>query len=425
MKKYIRLFLTIFVLCFSIFLFSSCSEKENLIEDTFYMIKNNVLQPNAYFTFEKIDGVMHWSDSDGESGTCYSYTNNSAKFGIIQEVNADKLHVTITATVEKSGRMEMILHIEENNVDLMPYYLCNSKYRPDNLYYHIIYYDTLTQKIVKQDEYNEIRYYPKLKDSNMYFAGWYLSSLYANKAEAGSKIKDTLILYSKWEELNDDNSVTVSFETNGGSSVKPIKAPKNGLIKSIDCTKEEADFVGWFVDEELTKGFVSTYEEDMVLYAKWRKKCRVRYIDIDGTVLQEESIKQDEITSYNGKQLDYYFAENGDLYRFLGWDKDVSKVTDDVDINAKYELLVNDGNGLYFSLSDTKDYYILYTNDSTAEEIIIPDTINELPVKEIKTNSLRNSTAKKITIPNSVERIEKGAINGFSIGIFNYSVCRR
>lgn len=65
----------------------------------------------------------------------------------------------------------------------------------------------------------------------------------------------------------------VSFESNGGSSVKPVRVFKNKLVKKpIDPVKEGHTFAGWYKDEYLTEAWDfenDKVEKTMTLYAKW------------------------------------------------------------------------------------------------------------------------------------------------------------
>ena len=75
--------------------------------------------------------------------------------------------------------------------------------------------------------------------------------------------------------VNENAPTTVFFESNGGSSVSPIRVEKGGRIsKPTDPTKEGCSFGGWYKD----KGFNELYDFDtpvnasFTLYAKWIKQ---------------------------------------------------------------------------------------------------------------------------------------------------------
>ncbi len=65
---------------------------------------------------------------------------------------------------------------------------------------------------------------------------------------------------------------TVTFDTNGGSSIAKQTVNRNATVKEPERPqKEEYTFVGWFTDKELTKQFDFTTKitKNIMLYAKW------------------------------------------------------------------------------------------------------------------------------------------------------------
>lgn len=70
------------------------------------------------------------------------------------------------------------------------------------------------------------------------------------------------------------NNYTITFETNGGSSLKELTYEYNEIIKTIKNTKKENyRFLGWYIDESFNTIF--DYEKmpskDLTLYAKWEE----------------------------------------------------------------------------------------------------------------------------------------------------------
>jgi len=71
---------------------------------------------------------------------------------------------------------------------------------------------------------------------------------------------------------DDDRMITITFESNGGSSVEPITASAGEEIDEPEIPEKEGyTFIAWFTDEEITEKFVfSTMpKSDITLYAKW------------------------------------------------------------------------------------------------------------------------------------------------------------
>lgn len=78
-----------------------------------------------------------------------------------------------------------------------------------------------------------------------------------------------IFLYACGE--NDEKSIIISFETNGGNLIEPITLDdylENGIPIPI---KEGYIFVSWYVDEALTEplDLMGTFEKSITLYAKW------------------------------------------------------------------------------------------------------------------------------------------------------------
>lgn len=76
--------------------------------------------------------------------------------------------------------------------------------------------------------------------------------------------------------MKTNKSYTITFETNGGSKIKPATVNEGFLLKKPqDPTKADHKFAGWYTNADLTKAydFASAVVGDMTLYAKWEKKA--------------------------------------------------------------------------------------------------------------------------------------------------------
>ena len=68
------------------------------------------------------------------------------------------------------------------------------------------------------------------------------------------------------------NQYTISFESNEGSNVASITQDYNSVVlEPTEPTREYYNFIGWFVDQELTISFAFTNmpAENITIYAKW------------------------------------------------------------------------------------------------------------------------------------------------------------
>ncbi|MBR5386313.1 MAG: InlB B-repeat-containing protein [Clostridiales bacterium] len=77
---------------------------------------------------------------------------------------------------------------------------------------------------------------------------------------ANTAITGNTTLYAEW-------GGTITFVTNGGTSIDP-QAYRLGEIVTVEPTRDEYVFDGWFTDEGLTTPFTSV-DGDTTLYARW------------------------------------------------------------------------------------------------------------------------------------------------------------
>lgn len=98
------------------------------------------------------------------------------------------------------------------------------------------------------------------------------------------------------------NSATLTFDSNGGSSVDPISViPGSTPTRPADPTFEGMTFVNWFSDAALTQvyNFSSPLSQDTTVYAKWTGtgSVTVHYVDQDNKSLHEDTQLSGEIGS--------------------------------------------------------------------------------------------------------------------------------
>ena len=89
-------------------------------------------------------------------------------------------------------------------------------------------------------------------------------------------------------------SYTVTFDSNGGSSVK-AQTVKNGAKapRPADPAKSGYLFKGWYSDKSLTKAFNfnSTVRSNLTLYAKWEaNECTVTFVSNGGTSVAKQTV---------------------------------------------------------------------------------------------------------------------------------------
>ena len=167
---------------------------------------------------------------------------------------------------------------------------------------------------------------------NYIFEGWYTDKELLNEYDFDSKPNTDITLYAAWKAVD----YTISFETNGGSSVEPISGNYGNAIAAPEApVKEGYDFVGWYSDEALTQKyeFTTIPSQNMTLYASWKRKVyEVKWIDYDGTVLKTESVEH----GCNGTEPE---APKREGYTFIGWSASCENVKSNMEIKALYESI--------------------------------------------------------------------------------------
>ncbi len=160
------------------------------------------------------------------------------------------------------------------------------------------------------------------------FAGWYKDAALTQAFNfASDTITSATTLYAKWTE--NVNQYTVTFNSNGGTSVSPVQVNYGGKVtqptaptKAEDSTAKYT-FAGWYKDAALTQAFnftSDTITSATTLYAKWdaTAKHTVTFV----TNGADAAI--DAVTVYDGdavsRPTDPTKAATADTrYAFAGW----------------------------------------------------------------------------------------------------------
>lgn len=175
------------------------------------------------------------------------------------------------------------------------------------------------------------------------FGGWYTDPLFNEGWNFTSDhvTKDTT-LYAKWIP----NQYTVTFQTNGGSTVSELIGDYNTIIaKPVDPTKLGYTFSGWYVDPSLTINWnfqTDKLTDHLTLYAKWLIIQHTVTFEVHGgnTI---DPVQIDDNTSLirptppvkTGYTFKGWYKDSGLLD---AWNFDVDKVTDDLTLYAKWEM---------------------------------------------------------------------------------------
>lgn len=101
------------------------------------------------------------------------------------------------------------------------------------------------------------------------FAGWYYEDL---KFDFDTKITKNMTIEARWTEGEEEGTHTITFNSNGGSSVASVKVKENGTItKPSNPTRSGYKFVSWQVDGK-DFDFKTKVTKNLVLTAKWEKE---------------------------------------------------------------------------------------------------------------------------------------------------------
>jgi uncharacterized repeat protein (TIGR02543 family) len=124
------------------------------------------------------------------------------------------------------------------------------------------------------------------------------------------------------------NKYTITFNTDGGSSIAPITVDYDAAITApADPTKEGYTFVGW--EPELPTTMPAG---NLELKAKWEVKQYTLTWVVDG--------QETEVTYNFGEEITPLVAPEKTGYTFAGWDKEIPTTmpAEDVTITAKWTI---------------------------------------------------------------------------------------
>ena len=170
------------------------------------------------------------------------------------------------------------------------------------------------------------------------FGGWYKEELLTNPFNFETELMpaNNITLYAKWTI----NSYTISFNSNGGTSVTAITKNYNEAItQPADPTKVGHEFAGWYNDINLTIAYVfpeTMPAANVTLYAKWTiNTYTVKFYDEDTiTFLEETTVTHGSNATYTTPTKDSTVQYE---YIFAGWSESVNNVTEDLTVYATYD----------------------------------------------------------------------------------------
>ena len=98
------------------------------------------------------------------------------------------------------------------------------------------------------------------------FSGWFIDAECTNEFNFANQIQSDITLYAKWTEI-----YTVSFETNGGSTVDAVTVLKGNTTTAPITTRSGYEFIGWYTNALYTQkyNFATAINSNVKLYARW------------------------------------------------------------------------------------------------------------------------------------------------------------
>ena len=145
---------------------------------------------------------------------------------------------------------------------------------------------------------------------------------------------------AKWQESNLQDTYTVTFDTDGGSSIDPVMVAKGNLLqKPVDPTKEGYIFDKWYIDN-VEYDFNKEVTSDITLKATWKKQDGnsfvVTFNSDGGSKINSQTVEKDGTVNkpVNPTKQGYTFVS----WQLDGKDYDFStKVTQNITLKAVWK----------------------------------------------------------------------------------------
>ena len=106
-----------------------------------------------------------------------------------------------------------------------------------------------------------------------------------------------------------------------GSEIEPIAGRSGEVIQLPEPEREGYGFFGWYLDESLSQAVETSFmlpDEDLTLYPEWKKVITIKFDDLRDN---------NELTGFEGEQLELPIPENFEGFVFENWYIDSSLST--------------------------------------------------------------------------------------------------
>ena len=175
------------------------------------------------------------------------------------------------------------------------------------------------------------------------FGGWYIEAECTTAWDFDvDTVKNNITLYAKWTI----NSYTVTYDSQGGSSVDSISADHGTTLATpAEPVWAGHTFGGWFTDAQCTSAWVfdlDTVTKDITLYAKWTiNSYTVTFDSQGGSAVDSLPADYDSTLTapaepdWAGHTFGGWFTDSACT---IAWDFGVDTVTADITLYAKWTI---------------------------------------------------------------------------------------
>ena len=265
------------------------------------------------------------------------------------------------------------------------------------------------EKVLEGEKIEE----PKIVQEN--FKGWYTDKKYTNKYNFENSVTKDIILYGKVEESTKKYIVQYIDE---GKIIKEEELEEGSIINVPEVTKEGYTFDGWYEGEEK----YDVYEpitRNLILESKYEiNKYKVRFINEDGSVLQEETLDYGSTPTYK-KETPTKKRTEEYTYEFDKWMPEITKVTGNQEYKATYKETKNKYTVTY--INEGKEYHketALYGNTIKNVENPTKEGYTFIGWYDINDKKVNHP----ITVTKNMTLYSKYEINSYKISYYNEGV---
>lgn len=176
------------------------------------------------------------------------------------------------------------------------------------------------------------------------------------------------------------SSITVNYVMGDETVTKTYKgAEKTSAIEFSATEKVGYDFVGWYLDQDLTQEFIDINDlTEITVYAKYSiKHFSVKFVDYDGNAILVNGQQEQQI-EYGQAAVAPTEIPVKDGYEFVSWKSSFNEITKDLIVEASYAK---------------KSFSIQMENGSNVQEFVFEDSITDYLANAQKLISIPDNAA--------------------------------